>query len=79
MSHGDTVEQAAHNILEAAKGWLDMAARHGDHIPAPPQFMSGKLVLRMPKDLHAEVAERAARQGVSINTWILAAVARASG
>jgi antitoxin HicB len=79
MSHGDTVEQAAHNIHEAAKGWLDMAVRDGDPIAAPPQLMSGKLVLRMPKDLHADVAERAARQGVSINTWILAAVARASG
>lgn len=37
------------------------------------------VVLRMPKELHAEVAEHAARQGVSINTWILTAIARSGG
>lgn len=79
MSHGDTMEHAAHNILDAAEGWIDIAAKHGDHIPAPPKSMSGKLVLRMPKDLHAEVAEQAARQNVSINTWILTAIARSKG
>ncbi len=79
MSHGDTMEQAARNILDAAEGWLDVAAKHGDHVPAPPKSMSSKLVLRMPKVLHAQVAERAAREGGSINTWIVTAIARSDG
>jgi antitoxin HicB len=79
MSHGATMEEAAHNILDAAEGWLATAAKHGDHIPAPPKSASGKLVVRMPKDLHAQVAERASREGVSLNTWIVTAIARSNG
>ncbi len=79
MSHGATVDEAARNILDAAEGWLDVAVRHGDRVPAPPKQASGKLVLRLPRDLHAQAAEHAAREGVSLNTWIVTAVARAEG
>ena len=78
MSHGATMEEAARNIINAAAGWLNIAAKHGDSVPTPPKSVSGKLVLRMPKDLHAQVAERASREGVSINTCIVTAIARSA-
>lgn len=38
---------------------------------------SGRLLLRMPKPLHAELAARSDRDGVSLNQWIVAALSRA--
>jgi len=76
MTHGRTREEAITNAKEAAELWLEVARKNGDFIPPPPRRASGKLVLRMPRDLHAHVTERAAREGVSINTWIVAAIAR---
>jgi predicted HicB family RNase H-like nuclease len=36
----------------------------------PDKPFSGKLVLRMPVDLHREIAVKAQQSGVSINNWI---------
>jgi predicted RNase H-like HicB family nuclease len=79
MTHGRTREEAVRNAKEAAELWLEVAMKHGNFIPPPPKQASGKLVVRMPKNLHAHVTERAAREGVSINTWIVAAIARCDG
>jgi predicted HicB family RNase H-like nuclease len=38
-----------------------------------------KIVLRLPKELGEKVKELARRDGVSINQWLLAAVARQVG
>lgn len=35
ISHGNSYEEAAHNIQEAAALWLEMAVSHGDLIPEP--------------------------------------------
>jgi hypothetical protein len=43
-----------------------------------PAF-SGRLLLRMPPELHAEVAEQAERSRVSLNQFITTAVATAVG
>ncbi len=36
----------------------------------PDKPFSGKLVLRMPVELHREIAVKAQQSGVSINNWI---------
>ncbi len=38
---------------------------------------SGRLLLRMPKTLHAELAARSDAEGVSLNQYIVSALARA--
>jgi RNA polymerase sigma-B factor len=38
---------------------------------------SGRLLLRMPKTLHAELAARSDKEGVSLNQYIVSALARA--
>jgi hypothetical protein len=38
---------------------------------------SGRLLLRMPKTLHAELAARSDREGVSLNQYIVAALSGA--
>lgn len=41
--------------------------------------MSGRFVVRMPPALHAELAERAAREGVSLNALVVALLAGGVG
>ncbi len=85
MSDGDTEADAVSNGLDAFKAWI--AARHdaGKEIPAPfyrpdtvPE-VSGKFVTRLPKSIHAKLAERAKAEGVSLNTLVLAFVAEGLG
>jgi hypothetical protein len=40
---------------------------------------SGRLLLRMPRGLHAELSRSAEREGVSLNAYITSALARAVG
>ena len=39
---------------------------------------SGRLLLRMPKELHAQLAARSDAEGVSLNQFIVAALSRAA-
>jgi hypothetical protein len=51
-------------------------ASAGREDPEPPGH-SGRLLLRMPQTLHAELARAADREGVSLNTFITGALAGA--
>lgn len=46
---------------------------------APDTERSGQLRVRLPRDLHAELAAEADRQGVSLNALIVAFLAGAVG
>ena len=50
---------------------------NGETIPEPlgSRAYSGKLVLRLPKEMHREAAIRAAEEGVSLNQYLLARLA----
>jgi antitoxin HicB len=72
ISQGETKEEALSMIEDARIGWLEVAYAHNDPIPEPqlePEY-SGKLLLRMPKSLHQRLAERASREGVSLNQYV---------
>jgi predicted HicB family RNase H-like nuclease len=45
--------------------------------PAAPDPRSGRLLLRLPRTLHTELAEAAQREGVPLNTYITGALAAA--
>lgn len=51
------------------------------HVPRPRTRgnPNGRVALRLPKTLHSEVAEAALAEGVSVNTFLVAAVAMAVG
>lgn len=85
MSDGETEAQAVSNGLDAFKVWVAARRDAGKEIPAPlyrpdtvPE-MSGKFVTRLPKSIHAKLAERAKAEGVSLNTLVLAFVAEGLG
>jgi hypothetical protein len=47
--------------------------------PDPSGDLSGRLVVRFPKSVHRELAQRAAEEGVSLNQRILSFVSRCLG
>ena len=74
MSEGDTVEEALEMIEDAKQCWLEMAHDKGMNIPLPDSMnekeYSGKLVLRLPKELHRRLAKNAEENNVSLNQYI---------
>ncbi len=74
ITQGDTAEEAFEMIAEARELWLEVAHEYGDPIPMPSTEVeySGKTMLRMPKYLHARLAESAKEEGVSLNQYLVA-------
>lgn len=70
---GDTEEEALKELEIAQALFLEVMRESGDPIPEPRSLpaASGQLRLRMPKSLHAELAEAAAEDGVALNSYIL--------
>lgn len=64
---GSTVEEIRQDFEEAVDSYLESCKRRGI---APAKPYSGRLVLRMPSDLHGRVAQAAAESGTTINDFI---------
>lgn len=84
MADGDTLEEAIANIKQAIEIWIKAAKEVSKAIPEPKYYTdegrySGKLTVRMPKDLHRELAQAAEEQGVSINQLIIYYLAKGIG
>jgi RNA polymerase sigma-B factor len=80
-AEGATRDEAVGAIREAMRHWLEEARREGRPVPPPKAAAaySGRLLLRMPQTLHAEVARRAVAEDVSINQLIVGALWNAVG
>jgi HicB-like protein involved in pilus formation len=52
-------------------------ASNPDPLEGAGHSHSGRLLLRMPRALHAELAARSDRDGASLNQWIVSALSRA--
>ena len=77
ISQGDTVEEALEMIEDAKKAWIGVALEDQDPIPQPGSGdYSGKFLLRIPKSLHRNLAERAGREGISLNQYVLYQLSR---
>ena len=76
-----TAEDALAGVPDAVAQWVDEAARNGRSVPEPKssQSHSGRLLLRMPQTLHAELARLAERERVSLNQFITDVLAGALG
>ncbi len=81
VAQGDSPEEAYANLEQAAKGWIQAALDTGQSIPEPAvnQVFGGKILLRVPRSLHRQVAELANREGTSLNQFIVAALAEKIG
>lgn len=73
----ETLERASAAVAE----WVEAAKREGRDVPEPKSLHahSGRLLLRMPQTLHAELSRAAEREKVSLNQFITDALAGALG
>jgi predicted RNase H-like HicB family nuclease len=80
-ARGATPDDAIERASEAMSAWLVTARREGKDVPEPKpaQSHSGRLLLRMPQTLHAELARTAEREHVSLNQFITDVLAGALG
>src|SRR5262245_32007091 len=78
---GDTAAEALTNLESVAQSWLQATIAKGLHVPEPVESAeySGKLVVRLPKTLHKKAAYAAAREGVSLNQFIVSCIAEQVG
>jgi predicted RNase H-like HicB family nuclease len=76
MSGGPTIEEALKNAAEAKRLWIEVTLERGMEVPEPAGNYSGRLVLRMPKSLHRDLAMRAKREGVSLNQYLISKLAK---
>jgi predicted RNase H-like HicB family nuclease len=80
---GKTQGEALDELEDAILGWIEAAQAAGNPIPKPsrkpePEYYSGKLVLRIPRSLHATLASAAKDDGVSLNQHLLHLLAAGS-
>src|SRR3954452_9313993 len=78
ITQGESVEEAAAMAEDAWRGWIESEYQRGNDIPLPsyPEEYSGQFRLRLPKSLHRQLAESAARDGVSLNQYVLMLLAQ---
>lgn len=81
IAEGETADEALQNLDSAAQSWLHAARENGYPVAAPIDYdgASGKIALRVSRRIHAQAAERAELEGVSLNQFIGNALASYMG
>ena len=84
MIDGDTPEEALQAIQGAIEAWISVEKDAGKEIPEPKGYRtqteySGRLGLRLPKWMHARIAQAAEEEDCSINQYIQNAIAYSLG
>jgi predicted RNase H-like HicB family nuclease len=81
ISEGDTPDEAIDNLEDAMRGWLRVALEDGRRIPEPLEAgeYNGRILLRVPRSVHARCVRLAEADGVSLNQWLLEAIGERLG
>ena len=66
--HGDSVEEIRKAFEESMDFYLETCAKEG---VSPNKPYSGRIMLRIPPELHAKLAVEASMHGKSLNNWLL--------
>jgi len=79
LTRGKTSEEALTAIEAVMAKWIAVALEEGREIPEPRSATShsGRLLLRMPRTLHADLTRASEREGVSLNQFITDVLAAA--
>lgn len=72
ISDGETIEKTIANGKDAIVCWLETAKQYDDEIPEPgsSNTASGFWVQQVPSSVHTQLSQRAAREGVSLNSLV---------
>ena len=78
-ARGKTSDEALAAIESVMAKWIATALEEGREIPEPRSAAShsGRLLLRMPRTLHADLTRASEREGVSLNQFITDVLAAA--
>jgi RNA polymerase sigma-B factor len=78
-AHGDSPQEAIRGIDAAIEEWIEDALAKGRELPdpRPTASYSGRLMLRMPRSLHAALSDAAEHDGTSLNQFIASSLERA--
>jgi predicted RNase H-like HicB family nuclease len=73
---GNTQEEAVAELRNAIAAWQIAATKAGNPVPEPSKHQaddlpSGKILLRLPRSLHAQLIERAKQDNVSLNQHLV--------
>ena len=81
FSQGETPDEAITNLEKAARSWIQVALAQGLEIPEPylNQGYGGKIALRLPRSMHRQATRLAERDGVSLNHFLVSAIAARIG
>jgi len=80
-AYGETADQAIKNLDNAAFNWIEATMTQGQSVPEPfaENEPSGKYLLRLPRNLHKKAVQMAQKERVSLNTFLIDAVAERVG
>lgn len=81
ISQGATPDEAVEHVRDAMADWITVALEDGRPVPEPrsEEDYSGRLLLRLPRSLHATLAREAELEGVSLNALLASTLARSVG
>ncbi len=77
VTQGETLGEVFESIEDAKQCWIEAAFNNGQDVPLPRDMeeYSGKILLRIPKNLHRVLAHAAKQEGVSLNQYIASLLA----
>jgi antitoxin HicB len=81
---GRTQERAIAELQDAIAAWIEAAKAVGNPVPEPSpppdvSAYSGKILVRMTRELHGQLAQAAKHEGVSLNQYINQVLSMAMG
>ncbi len=81
FADGNTADEAMMNLSASAISWIEVCIEQGLEIPEPfmNQDFGGKIALRIPRSLHRQAVRFAERDGVSLNQFLVSAIAARVG
>ena len=84
ITYGETKGEALHNLEDAKKGWIYARLCDGETVPEPKfkediKECSGRILLRLPKELHFKLLGKARNDSTSLNQEILYLISYALG
>lgn len=77
-AHGNTSARALKELDTAIKLWLETAKSKKWSVPKPlaDKNLAGRILLRLPRELHQDYLSLATEEGVSLNQYMLYVLAR---
>lgn len=75
LGDGETIEEALENLNETKKDWFEIYLKEGIEIKEPEEIetreYSGRLLLRIPKNLHRDLDNNAKQNDISLNQYLI--------